>query len=203
MVNYRQEEFSINTGIFQGDCTSGFLFILCLLPLSLLLKRSGLGYRINTNDLKVISHLLFMDDLKLYAANDNHLNDMINIMKRFSNDISMAFGFDKCNKLTVKRGKTIQSKPITMEDDKRIKSLAFDQHYRYLGFSERLKTDSPTKSLKREYFSHIKMILKSELSSKNTIDAITSQLARDVASWSSFSRHKATLLRRLYNVVWS
>ena len=29
------EEFSINTGIFQGDCTPGFLFILCLLPLDI------------------------------------------------------------------------------------------------------------------------------------------------------------------------
>lgn len=169
------EEFSINTGIFQGDCTSGLLFILCLLPLSWLLKRSGLGYRINTNDLNLISHLLFMDDLKLYAANDTHLNDMINIVKKFSDDIRMAFGFDKCNKLTVKRGKIIQSEPITMEDDQQIKSLAFDQHYRYLGFSERLKTDSQTKSaLTKEYFSRIKMILKSELSSKNTIDAINS-----------------------------
>ena len=62
-----------------------------------------------------------------------------------------------------------------MEGDQQIKSLAIDQHYRYLGFSERLKTDSQTKSaLTKEYFSCIKMILKNELSSLNTIDAINS-----------------------------
>ena len=48
-----------------------------------------------------------MDDLKLYAANDTHLNAMVNIVKKFSDDIRMAFGFDKCNTLTVKRGKII------------------------------------------------------------------------------------------------
>ena len=114
------EEFSINTEISQGDYTSGLLFILCLLPISWLLKRSGLGYRINTNNLNVISHLLFMDDLKLYAANDTHLNAMVNIVKKFSDDIRMAFGFDKCNKLTVKKGKIIQSELITMEDDQQL-----------------------------------------------------------------------------------
>ena len=40
--------------------------------------------------------------------------------KKFSDDIRMAFGFDKCNKLTVKKGKIIQSELITMEDDQQL-----------------------------------------------------------------------------------
>jgi len=36
------DTFSINTGIFQGDSPSGVIFILCLLPLSWLLKESKL-----------------------------------------------------------------------------------------------------------------------------------------------------------------
>ena len=58
----------------------------------------------NTINLNVISHLLSMEELKLYAANEIHLNAMVNIVKKFSDDIRMAFGFDKCNKLTVKEG---------------------------------------------------------------------------------------------------
>ena len=61
----------------------------------------------NTINLNVISHLLSMEELKLYAANEIHLNAMVNIVKKFSDDIRMAFGFDKCNTLTVKRGKII------------------------------------------------------------------------------------------------
>lgn len=88
------EKFAINTGIYQGDCPSGTLFILSLLPLSWLLKESKLGYRI-TKEI-TISHLLFMDDLKLYASNDQQLKSQINIVKTFSDDIRMSFGIDKC-----------------------------------------------------------------------------------------------------------
>ena len=68
----KTDHFSINTGIFQGDSPSGFLFILLLLPLSWLLNTSNIGYRINRQG-DIISYLLFMDDLKLFAANDNQL----------------------------------------------------------------------------------------------------------------------------------
>ena len=68
----KTDHFSINTGIFQGDSLSGLLFILSLLPLSWLLNTSNIGYRINRQG-DIISYLLFMDDLKLFAANDNQL----------------------------------------------------------------------------------------------------------------------------------
>ena len=67
----KTDHFSINTGIFQGDSPSGLLFILSLLPLCWLLNTNNIGYRINRQG--DISHLLFMDDLKLFAASDNSL----------------------------------------------------------------------------------------------------------------------------------
>ena len=54
-----------------------------------------------------------------------------------------------------------------------LRSIEPHQEYKYLGFNERQTTDKEAKSSKkREYFSMIKMILKSELSSKHTINAI-------------------------------
>lgn len=162
--------FEINNGIFQGDSPSGLLFILSLLPLTWLLKRSNLGYRISHN---IISHLLFMDDLKLYASNDQQLKQMIAIVKTFSDDIRMQFGIDKCNKITIDKGKVIPSENITLNNDEVLRSLEPHQQYRYLGFNERQTTDKEAKSsMKHEYFSRIKIILKSELSSKHTINAI-------------------------------
>ena len=96
----KTDHFSINTGIFQGDSPSGFLFILLLLPLSWLLNTSNIGYRINRQG-DIISCLLFMDDLKLLAANDYQLASMIKIVNKFSDDIGMSFGIDKCEKLTI------------------------------------------------------------------------------------------------------
>ena len=59
--------FSINTAVFQDDSPSGLLFTLSLLSVSWLLNTSNIGYRINRQG-HFISHLLFMDDLKLFAA---------------------------------------------------------------------------------------------------------------------------------------
>ena len=42
-----------------------------------------------------------MDDLKLLAANDYQLASMIKIVNKFSDDIGMSFGIDKCEKLTI------------------------------------------------------------------------------------------------------
>ena len=36
-----------------------------------------------------------MDDLKLFAANDNQLASMIRIVNKFSDDIGMSFDIDK------------------------------------------------------------------------------------------------------------
>ena len=63
-------EFEIKTGILQGDSPSGLFFILCLLPLSWLVSQTRIDYKINQRS---ISHLLFMDDLKPFASNDNQV----------------------------------------------------------------------------------------------------------------------------------
>ena len=107
----KTNHFSINTGIFQADSLSGLLFILSLLPISWLLNTSNIGHRINRQG-DIISHLLFVDDLKLFAANDNQLASMIRIVNKFSDDIGMSFGIDKCIKLTIQRGKIVHMENI-------------------------------------------------------------------------------------------
>ena len=55
---------SIRRGIFQGDLLSSLLFAIALLPLTHLLRETGMGYQIEKNGTKV-DHLLLMNDLKL------------------------------------------------------------------------------------------------------------------------------------------
>ena len=120
------DRFSINTGIFQGDRPSGLLFILSLLPLSWLLSTSNIGYRINRQG-DIISHLLFMDDLKLFPANNNQLASMIRIVNKFSDDIGMSFGIHKCKKLTIQYGKTVHMENIQLDNSEELKSLELNQ----------------------------------------------------------------------------
>ena len=172
----RSDPLKISTGIFQGDSPSGLHFVICLLPLSWLLKKANLGYYIGKGRNKLIHHLLFMDDLKLYAANDAQLESLLSIVKIFSDDIKMSFGLDKCNKITIKRGKPTMQPDILLYDGEVIKELDNTEIYKYLGVDEnsgiclkQMKT-----KVKNEYFHRIKKILKTKLNGKNIITAINS-----------------------------
>ena len=63
------DQIKIKRGIFQGDSFSPLLFCLALVPLTSELATSGYGCKIS-NTSAPISHLFYMDDLKLYSKND-------------------------------------------------------------------------------------------------------------------------------------
>lgn len=86
----------------------------------------------------------------------------------------MSFEMNKCIKITIIRGKVSSlQNAITLNCGENLKSLENGKQYRYLGFNERETTDKTTKkAIKIEYFKRVKMILKSELNSQNSINAI-------------------------------
>lgn len=68
-------DIQIKRGIFQGDSLSPLWFCLSLNPLSKRLNDTNYGYKIknkHTNDV-TLSHLLYMDDIKIYASNIRQL----------------------------------------------------------------------------------------------------------------------------------
>ena len=80
-------------------------FCLALNPLSVLLKKKDMGYKLVRNDRR-ITHFLYMDDLKVYADTSPKLNSLITTIRNFNEDIGMAFGVDKCSIINIKKGKT-------------------------------------------------------------------------------------------------
>ena len=93
-------DVKINKGIFQGDSLSPLLFCLTIDPLSKLLNEKAnklKGYNLSKEGRKKpeensINHLLFMDDLKLFAENDESLRELLQIVEDYSKDIKMTFG---------------------------------------------------------------------------------------------------------------
>ena len=63
-------EVDVNWGIFQGDSLSPLIFVICMIPLSLLLRKVKASYEWGRKEFK-LNHLLFMDDLKLFGKSDN------------------------------------------------------------------------------------------------------------------------------------
>ena len=59
-------EVDIKRGIFQGDFLSPLLFVLALVPLSLILRKAKAANEFSGSKTK-INHILFMDNLKLYS----------------------------------------------------------------------------------------------------------------------------------------
>ena len=91
----------IRRGIFQGDSLPPLLFCMALNPLSNELNRTSYGYRMRTwhgeiAKRQLISHLLYMDDLKLYGRNSDQSDGLLHTVRTFSDDIQMKFGLEKC-----------------------------------------------------------------------------------------------------------
>ena len=115
-------EVKINRGIFQGDTLSPLLFVTALIPLTHILRKSKAGYEFSKTKVTV-NHLLFMDDLKLYAKNEKSLDSLLQTVRIFSKDIGMEFGIDKCAMLSLKRGNIVASDGIKLPDKSLIKSM--------------------------------------------------------------------------------
>ena len=102
-----------------------------------------------------------MDDLKLYAKNENSLTSLVQTVRIFSSDIGMEFGVDKCALLILKRGKKTLSEGIDLPHGKQIKSLNTDDSYKYLGVLEQtqFKYEKMKKDVRKEYFGRVRKVL--------------------------------------------
>ena len=149
---------SIDRGIFQGDSFSPLFFCIALFPLSKLLNESNRGYNIFD---QVITHLFYMDDLKLFAKNDSDLEDLLTIVKDFSDDIGMEFGLDKCAKASFKRGKFCKASNINLDTNTKIRNLEHDEVYKYLGINEGdgIKHTAMKEKIRKECYRRVQLIL--------------------------------------------
>ena len=168
----------IKRGIFQGDSLSPMLFVISLIPMTLILRKVKAGYQLGKG-LPIVNHLLFMDDLKVFGKNQKELDTLINTVRIFSDDIRMEFGISKCAVLVMKRGKMdhCSSHGLTLPSGEIIKSVDSEVGYKYLGFLEadRIKNNEMKEKVTIEYVRRLRKILKSHLHSRNIISAINSR----------------------------
>ena len=166
-------EVDIRRGIFQGDSLSPLLFIVIMLPLSMLLrKEKKLGYLFGSGG-KSINHLVFMDDIKLYGKSEKELDALVELVRVFSRDIGMEFGVDKCAVVGMKKGVRVHCEGISLPNGEVMKELD-ENGYKYLGVLE--GTDimhrEMKKKVKEEYLRRVKLVARSRLYAGNLIKGI-------------------------------
>ena len=97
LISYGERigKVNIKRGMFQGDSLSPILFVLYLIPLSMIRRNVRAGYQFRTGQV-IIKHLLFMDDLKLFGKNETYTYYLVKTVHLFMEDIGMKFRSVRC-----------------------------------------------------------------------------------------------------------
>ena len=120
-------------GVYQGDALSPLLFCLCVAPVSETLRRFPGVEWVNGERL---THLFYMDDLKVYAEGERELADMVGAVERASRAVGMAFGMKKCAVASMRGGKPVGGKPLRLDETQVMEALSTSDSYRYLGLEQ-------------------------------------------------------------------
>ncbi|CAD7002869.1 unnamed protein product [Ceratitis capitata] len=165
----------IKRGIFQGDALSPLWFCLALNPLSSILNETNYGFNIKGSRASQhkLSHLLYIDDIKLYASSERQLKTLLELTEDFSNDINMSFGIQKCRRLSVVSGKIVM-RDFELSNNERISAMSENDTYKYLGLTQakRMHHSEIVRVTTEEYIERVKSLLKSHLNGFNLFKAI-------------------------------
>ncbi|KAL3271814.1 hypothetical protein HHI36_022284 [Cryptolaemus montrouzieri] len=124
-----------------------------------MLVSSQCGYTLARHPIVKISHILYMDGLKLYAYNKQQLQSQIELAAAFIRAIHMDFGFEKYAFVTLKAGKIQEESSLVLISYSKSSPLPGEEHSKYLGIHQ-----AATESLVKEQFQtafkkRLKMIL--------------------------------------------
>ena len=128
--NSEFKEVDIKRGIFQEDSLSPLVFLLALIPLILILRKTKATYEFSGGKVK-INNPIFMDDLKLYGRNEKEFDSLVQTITIFSKDKGMEVCMDKC--AIIEKEKTVKSVGMELPNGQVIKSLHEAESYKYLG----------------------------------------------------------------------
>jgi hypothetical protein len=114
-----------------------------------------------------------MDDIKLYAATNNQLQELLQLTQTFSRDIRMTFWIEKCKTLSIVKRK-LELRNFTTEEEDTMIAMKEKDMYKYLGHmqTKQIRHTQMKQQLGNEYLQGTKSILKTKLNGKNTFKAI-------------------------------
>ena len=79
---------------------------------------------------------MFVDDLKTYAPNKETAEKQLQVVTKFTNEIGMTFGTDKCAYLYIERGQRKTLGDTINVNGLELTELIENDSYKYLGCDE-------------------------------------------------------------------
>ena len=156
----------------MGRSLSLLLFVFCMIPLTSLLRKVTVSYEYVDKEFR-INHLLFINDLILFAKNQGQIDSLVQTVHFFRKDIRMEIGVSKSDVLVLKRGKVVQPTGLVLPDGQMMREN--DENILWVLWEwirlKKKKTDIKER-FASEYKRRLKLVLKSKLNGNNKVLAI-------------------------------
>ena len=143
------------------------------MPLNHILRKCTAGYKLSRSQEK-IKHLMYMDNIKLFAKNEKELETLIHAVRIYSQDIGIESGIEKCAVFVMKSGKRHLTVGMELPNQDKIRTLGENEIYKYLGILETdtIKQVKMKNKIQEEYLRRTRKLLETKLSSRNLIKGI-------------------------------
>ena len=144
-----------------------------MMPLNCILRKCSAGYKLSRSQEKV-NHLMYMDDIKLFAKNEKEQETLIQAVRMYSQDIGMEFGLEKYAMFVMKSGKRHITDGMERPNQDKIRTLGENKTYKYLGISEAdtIKQVEMKDKIQKGYCRRTRKLLETKLNSRNLIKGI-------------------------------
>ena len=106
-----------------------------MIPLNNIIRKCTTGYKLSRSQ-ENFNHQMYMDNTKQLAKNEKELENIMNAVRIYSQDIGMEFGTEKCAMLVMKSGKRHLSDGMERPNQDKIRIHAENETYKYLGILE-------------------------------------------------------------------
>ena len=142
---------------------------------------------------------MYIDNIKLFAKNEKELETLIHTVRIYSQDIGMESGIEKCARLVLKSGKRHITDRIELQNQDKIRTLAENETYKYLGISEvdTIKQVEIKNKIQKEYLRRTRKLLETNLSCRNLIKGMNTWAVSLVRSSGPFLKWTREELRQM------
>ena len=125
-----------------------------------------------------MNQLFFIEDLKLFASNQNETDSLVRTLEIVTKNIGMKFGLDKFGVLTMKSGKELKGDGIVTEN---IGPIG-EEEYKYFGSLKKgdICQEEMKKNIRKECLKRLKSTLKLKLNAKHVLQATNTWVVPNV-----------------------